>query len=175
MNDINEVFDSTFEVRKAPIASARRYTEEDSQDPELFFIMQEDQDAIITFVKNGYREIHHLDDEGNSGYIRRDRHNPNLKYISTVMKLVKEYIQRGEKVKILATEELSKKYYKVAVAVWKREKNFILGTIQKSSAGDSRLQFVIHESTTNYGYEKVGSYTLIEKANVLYFNGELQL
>jgi len=107
--------------------------------------------------------------------MKSDRLSPNPKFIGTMLKLTREYISRGEKVKILDPDELLKQYYRFAVLIWKKDKNFILGTIQKASDGSPRLQFVVSENTTNYGYEKVGSYSLIEKANLVYFDGKLDL
>lgn len=174
MENLDEVFDQTYTLKQANSASAKRYSDENSSDAELFFIMQDGMGALITFKKNGYREIHHLDDEGKSGYIRRDVKSPNPKFVQTVLTLVKKYITAGETVKILASEDMTKIYYRLAVAIWKRDKKFLLGAITKDKSSD-RYSFVIHEQDQHFGYEKVGQYTLIEKTNYTYFNGELKL
>lgn len=87
------------------------------------------------------------------------------------MQLARGYIANGEKVKIKASDDLLKNYYKIALLLWKRDKNFIMGSIHADK--DGMNYFAVHEQRTYYGHEKVGSYALIEKTNILFFGGEL--
>ena len=71
----------------------------------------------ITFEKNGAAEIHHTDADYKSGSILTKEHGatgPNIRFVSMMVQLGKQFIQQGKQVRIVAPEEMCKKYHRIA-------------------------------------------------------------
>jgi hypothetical protein len=67
----------------------------------------ENGEHIMSFTKDGYKEIHHHDGgtSDESGFRRADRQQPNPRWIGTMMQVAKHYIDLGHKVKIIGVDE----------------------------------------------------------------------
>ena len=77
-------------------------------------------DKIATWHHNDAMEIHHLPASGMQGVIDPHATKPNPKFISTALKLGKDHIDSGGKVRIVTTEDLLPHFKPLGEKVSKR-------------------------------------------------------
>lgn len=68
---------------------------------------------LISYVRNGILEVHHLDKNLESGELHRNKHMPNPRFYSTMIHHLKKYaLDKGRSARILSPvgSNLSKRY-----------------------------------------------------------------
>ncbi len=94
---------------------------------------------LISFHRNGYFEVHHQDENGNSGKMTGKKHKVSLHWVGAAIKMYKTKLDKGAGVKIYGPDELHTHYTKI-VDKLKRHypKHIITHGIEKHYDGESK-------------------------------------
>lgn len=100
---------------------------------------------IISYKENGAYEIHHADQDENSGAILTSingNKGPNTKFVAMMMKQATNLTSQGHTVRIVAKEDMLKKYHKFANKIKEKDglHNISISDVQLHKAEYNRKE-----------------------------------